>query len=226
MSYLAVEQHRQWFSQVPLEIQGNCTALSCLLQWSDCCQHAPSRPHNGRFAATQTSVFFLGLKNTEHPRRASASWHRASLSLFRLRRAVSASRHHAPVTALYYSPGLTKHTRETEKEKKKGEQRWATGPFIFTAQSYRLKARHLLPSPSPGQEEKQNSHCNLTTNSWASTSFHPHKCINPPFIYLCLFPPLFFWMHPHFLCSECACAYSCTFSASLKSRNKWDKWVC
>lgn len=58
MSSLAPEQHPRWLSQAPLEIQEVCAALSCLHEWPDGCQCAPGQPHNGRFAATQTSVFW------------------------------------------------------------------------------------------------------------------------------------------------------------------------
>lgn len=67
------------------------------------------------------------MESTEHHHGASATadtGHHFSFS--RLQHAVSASRHHAPVTALHFSPGLTKHTRarlEKKKRKKKEEDR-------------------------------------------------------------------------------------------------------
>lgn len=163
---------------------GSCVAPTARVTWL--LPTRPSRPHNGRFAASQTSVF-LGMESTEHHCGVSASWHRASLFLSRLRRAVSALRHHAPVTALHFSPGLTKHTREREKDRGDGERKRCLAFNLSLSAAKNEWALSLLAGRKNrtviviSQQAPELAHLFTPTNTQTS-----------PCIHLCLFPPLFF----------------------------------
>ena len=80
---------------------------------------------------------------------------------------------------------------------------------MFGLQSVAFCCEKWMGPVAPGWEEKQNSHCNLTTSAWASTSFHPHKHTNPSLHpSLSLSSSIFFLIHPPFFC--CWRAYAST----------------
>lgn len=180
---------------------GSCVVPTARVTWL--LPTRPSRPHNGRFAASQTSVF-LGMESTEHHRGVSASWHRASLFLSRLRRAVSALRHHAPVTAPHFSPGLTKHTREREKDRRDGERKRCLAFNLSLSAAKNEWALSLLA----GRKNRTVIVISQQAPELAHL-FTPTNTQTPPCIHLCLFPPLFFFLiHPPFFC--CWRAYAST----------------
>lgn len=122
-----------------------------------------------------------------------------SLFLLRLRRAVSASRHHASVTALHFSPRLTKHTREGERKKrKKTEQTGKERCLAFNLSLSAVKnewALSLLAGRKNrtviviSQQAPELAHLLTPTNT------------HPSLLSLSL-SFLIFLIHPHFLCCE------------------------